>query len=198
VTLPWDQRLARALVRPLARTGLRPNHVTTLSLALALAGAGVLALGPGAAAPWGAALFVLGRFVDHADGELARLTGRASRFGYLYDYAAGAASSAALFLGLGVGLAPGRPAAWPLLLGAAAGLLAVLGMMLGLAADGRGDGSAGGYPAWGGFELEDGIYLLLPIAWLGWLLPFLVLAAVGQALFCLGLAVKLRRPAPGA
>ncbi|MEK6529729.1 MAG: CDP-alcohol phosphatidyltransferase family protein, partial [candidate division NC10 bacterium] len=36
---PWDQRLARVLVRPLVGTPIRPNHITTLSLALAL-GAG--------------------------------------------------------------------------------------------------------------------------------------------------------------
>ncbi len=99
---PYDQRLARILVRPLARLAVSPNQVTTATLALALAGAGLIGLGP-PAQHWGAGLFVLARFLDHFDGELARLTGRDSRFGYYYDYVVGALSYAALFLAIGVG-----------------------------------------------------------------------------------------------
>ena len=33
---PYDQRIARVLVGPLARTPVSPNHLTALSLALAL------------------------------------------------------------------------------------------------------------------------------------------------------------------
>ena len=31
-----------------------------------------------------------------------------------------------------------------------------------------------GYPSFGGFELEDGIYLIAPITWFGYLMPFLI------------------------
>ena len=121
---PWDQRLARWLVRPFARTPLRPNHITTLSLALGVAAGLLFARGETRAAGWGAALFMLARFVDHADGELARLTGKTSRIGYYYDYVAGALSSVALFAGIGVGYA-GRPlGGWALALGLAASVAA--------------------------------------------------------------------------
>jgi len=56
----WDQRLAAILVRPLIGTGVTPNHVTTLSLAVALIGAGLIATGDPVAANWGAGLFMAG------------------------------------------------------------------------------------------------------------------------------------------
>ena len=72
---------------------LRWAFAGTLSLALGVAAGGLFACGEARAAGWGAALFMLARFVDHADGELARLTGRTSRIGYCYDYVAGALST---------------------------------------------------------------------------------------------------------
>lgn len=45
------------------------------------------------------------------------------------------------------------------------------------------DGKAVGYPGALGFELEDGIYLLAPITWLGWLQPFFVAAGRGAAAY---------------
>ena len=71
---PYDQRIARLLVRPLAATPITPNQITALTLALALGGAWLLAQGDARGADWGAGLFVLARFLDHFDGELARLT----------------------------------------------------------------------------------------------------------------------------
>ena len=177
---PYDQRIARVLVRPLARTPLSPNHLTALSLALALAGAGLLAEGDPVAANWGAALFVLARFLDHFDGELARLTGKTSRFGYYFDYVSGGLSYAALFAGIGVGLADGALGGWAYLLGAAGAASALISLFVNLALDkeaGLADGDAVGYPGVAGFELEDGIYLIAPITWLGWLAPFFVLVS---------------------
>jgi len=191
---PWDQRLARLLVRSLAGTPVRPNHITTLSLALAL-GAGVLyARGEAVAANWAAVLFVLARFLDHADGELARLTGKTSRFGHYYDFAVGALSSAALFIGIGVGLRRGIVGEWSLAAGIAAGSCALIAMGLGLGVEARQSPNGGGYyPAFGGFELEDGIYLVAPLTWVGALLPFFVLAGLGQVVFCLWMGLRFAR-----
>lgn len=193
---PWDQRLARWLVRPFARTPLRPNHITTLSLALGVAAGLLFARGETRAAGWGAALFMLARFVDHADGELARLTGKTSRIGYYYDYVAGALSSVALFAGIGVGYA-GRPlGGWALALGLAASVAALAAMGFGLAADARRGSGDGPYPQWGPFELEDGIYLIGPITWLGGLAGFFVLGALGQVIFSAMRLGQLRRARP--
>jgi archaetidylinositol phosphate synthase len=186
---PWDHRLARWLVRPFARTPLRPNHITTLSLALGVAAGLLFARGETRAAGWGAAFFMLARFVDHADGELARLTGKTSRIGYYYDYLAGALSSVALFAGIGVGYA-GRPlGGWALALGLAASVAALAAMGFGLAVDARRGSGDGPYPQWGPVELEDGIYLIGPITWLGGLAAFFMLGALGQIVFS---ALRLR------
>ncbi len=185
---PYDQRIARILVRPLAGTPIAPNHITAISLLLALAAAALFALGDPAAANWGAGLFVLARFLDHFDGELARLTGRTSRLGYYFDYVTGGASYAALFAGIGVGLSGGALGGWALLLGAAGAASALIGLFLNLGLDRQlqlAGGEAVGYPGFAGFELEDGIYLIAPVTWLGWLEPFLVAAGIGAVIYCL-------------
>lgn len=153
---PWDQRIARVLVRPLARTPVTPNHVTTVTLILALAGAALFALGDPTAGYWGAGLFVLARFLDHFDGELARLKGTSSRFGYYYDYVTGAVSYAALFMGLGIGHAAGPIGIWAIVLGSAGTISALLSMVLNLGIDQElqnettDEGDAVGYPGFAG------------------------------------------------
>ena len=193
---PYDQRIARLMVRPLAHTPVTPNHLTALTLLLALAAACLFAQGGAAAASWGAGLFVLARFLDHFDGELARLTDRKSRFGYYFDYVAGAISYSALFAGMGIGLSGGGLGGWALALGAAGFASAILSMFLNLDIDtarGLAEGDTVGYPGAAGFELEDGIYLIAPITWLGWLEPFFVLCGIGAAVYCLWTAWTLLR-----
>ena len=195
---PYDQRMARVLVRPLAKTGITPNQITAISLLLALAGAWLLAQGEAAQANWGVGLFVLARFLDHFDGELARLTGKSSRFGYYFDYVVGGLSYAALFAGIGIGLADGPLGVWALPLGALGAASALISLFLNLDLDRQFDLSGGesvGYPGLAGFELEDGIYLIAPITWLGWLTPFFAAAGIGAGLYCLwtlGRMVKAR------
>jgi len=48
---------------------------------------------------------------------------------------------------------------------------------------GRRDRGALGYPAFAGFELEDGIYLIGPVTWLGGLLPCFIISSVGPLVF---------------
>ena len=192
IETPWDQRLARLLVKPLAGVpGLSPNHITTASLLLALLAGLLFARGEAGAARWGALLFALARFVDHADGELARLTGQSSRLGYYYDFVVGGLSTAALFLGLGVGLGTGSVRDWPVVLGVVAAGCALIGTGLGIAVEAARRPPDALYPSWGGFELEDGIYLIVPLTWLGWLQPFFVLSSIGQVVFCLVMLRKL-------
>ncbi len=185
---PYDQRIARVLVRPLARLGVTPNQVTAVSLVLALGAGGLFAVGDAPAIHWAAGLFVLARFLDHFDGELARLTGKTTRFGYYFDYAVGGLAHAALFAGIGWGLAGGPLGGWALALGLAGCASALLAMGLNLDLDrqlGLGEGEAVGYPGWAGFELEDGIYLLAPVTWLGWLEPFFIAAGIGAGVYLL-------------
>ncbi|MDP6603519.1 MAG: CDP-alcohol phosphatidyltransferase family protein [Rhodospirillales bacterium] len=204
--VPWDQRIARAIVPLIARTPVTPNHLTATGLVLAFVAAGLFASGHGILANWAAGVFVFSRFLDHFDGELARLKGVASRFGYYFDYLTGALSYAALFLGIGLGLSKGDLGSWATALGAAAMAAALITMGLDMHIDRfnaklngpktAGERDAASYPGYGGFEIEDGIYLLAPITWLGFLTPFYVLACVGASIFCawtLAVLVRLRR-----
>ncbi len=184
---PWDQKVARVMVRPLVRTPITPNQVTTVTLLLALLGAVLFAAGDLQAYNWGAGLFVFARFLDHFDGELARQKGTTSRFGYHFDYFTGASSYAAFFLCMGLGLSHGPLGGWATILGLAASACAVIALFLNLGRDRLLDSADAsdtvGYPAYAGFELEDGIYLLAPITWLGFLLPFFVAASIGAVIY---------------
>ncbi len=197
---PYDQRIARVLVRPLQHTFVRPNHITAFTLVLALAGGVLFTFNEAALAYWGAGIFVLSRFMDHFDGELARLQGTASKFGYYFDYAVGGISFAALFIGLGIGHYQTGLGAWALVLGGAGAASALISLFSNLGIDHELDnvesGEAIGYPGFAGFELEDGIYLLAPVTWLGYITPFFIAAGIGASIYCvwtIGSWLTLRR-----
>jgi archaetidylinositol phosphate synthase len=190
----WDQKLASYLVRPLVGTPVTPNHVTTVSLLMSLAGAALLASGDTVLENWGAGLFLTGRFLDHFDGELARQSGQTSRFGYVYDYVAGCLSYSSLFLALGIGMRDGLIGHWSIVLGVMAAPIILTTTLLALRISDDSDGDTEDYPIFAGFELEDGIYLIGPIVWLGWIEPFFLLGSVGVLLFgCWTLLRFLRR-----
>jgi CDP-diacylglycerol--glycerol-3-phosphate 3-phosphatidyltransferase len=91
--------IAGPVARALARTGITPNGVTALGflgnvLAAWLAGTGL----------WLAAGLVMlaGSGLDLLDGALARATGRATRFGAIFDAVLDRYSEAAVLLGLAV------------------------------------------------------------------------------------------------
>ena len=46
---------------------------------------------------------VLSNFLDHTDGELARIGGKSSRIGHIYDLARDAAVTVMLFVAIGIG-----------------------------------------------------------------------------------------------
>ena len=193
--VPWDQRIARVLVRPLVATAIRPNHITLMTLLMALFGAGLIARGPEYAG-WGAGIFVLSRFLDHFDGELARIQGTSSKLGYYLDYAVGGIGYAALFACMGIGFYDSL-GIWSLVLGGAGSGSALISLFSNLEIDRKTKdtdaGEAVGYPGFAGFELEDGIYLIAPVTWLGYLGPFFVAAGIGASIYCLWTIVQAIR-----
>src|SRR5229473_8166588 len=84
---PWDARLARRLVTPLKDSRATPNHLTTVRLAVGLSAAAAFLPGTYGWTNIGALLLVLSNFLDHTDGELARISGKSSRVGHIYDLA---------------------------------------------------------------------------------------------------------------
>ena len=128
---------------------------------------------------------MLSFWLDHADGELARMTGRTSSFGHYYDLAAGGAVLVALFVGIGIGLRDGTLGALAIGLGAGAGLATAVIFALRMELERRAGKAATRQPNLLGFEVEDVMYLVGPITWLGLLQPFLILAGIGAPLFAL-------------
>ena len=189
----WDSRLARLVALPLCDTWVHPNHVTTAGLALGLGAAACYATGSSAAANFGAALYVGSVILDHVDGELARLSGKCSAIGQAYDRAVDLTVRLALFACMGIGLRHGGLGNLAVGLGLAAGIAFVVIFVLRGAMAKRRGWDALAQPRFAGFELEDILYVIAPVTWLGWLAPFVVAAGIGAPLFSLWVVRNYRR-----
>jgi archaetidylinositol phosphate synthase len=198
VQRPWDARFARWLITPLKHTRVSPNHLTTLRLCVGLAAAACFLPG---SYPWSnlaALLLVLSNFLDHTDGELARMTGKTSRFGHVYDLACDALVTILLFVAIGIGLGarPGMVFALPAaLIGGIAGCAVALIFFLRMRIEQLAGKSATRQASLGGFETEDVLYLM-PLATLcNVLLPLLLAAAVCAPLYAVWVVFQYRRAA---
>lgn len=181
--VPWDQKLARILAKPLVRTPVHPNHITTLGLLIGLAAAWLFSLGDRDAANWAAALFVLAAFLDHVDGELARLAGKTSRFGHYYDHVVSGITYTAGFIGIGIGMSGGVLGWWAIPLGIVAGISITLILSVRLGMEIKHGKESIRQRNFAGFQAEDVLYVVGPVTWLGGMMPFLVAAGVGAPLF---------------
>jgi phosphatidylglycerophosphate synthase len=176
---PWDQRLAAILVRPLARTPITPNAMTTVGLGFGMIAAWLFATNR---PYWGGFFFVLAVFWDHTDGELARRTGKTSRFGHHFDRIVAFLNYTLGIAGIGVGMA-GHGVDWALPGGLLAGV-AIAGIFaLRTIGEKRVGKEFTDQPTLLGFEIEDIMYLVGPLAWLGWLEQFLTAAVIGAPLY---------------
>ena len=195
VQRPWDARLARRLVAPLIGTWVRPNHLTTFRLLVGLAAAAAFLPGSYGWSNIAALLLVLSNFLDHADGELARMSGKTSRIGHIYDLTSDAAVTILVFIAIGVGAVKpgidlsGPPPALGLLAGSAIALIFYLRMrieeLLGK--------SATRQASLRGFETEDVLYLF-PLATLSnALVPMLLAAAIGAPLYAMWVVFEYQR-----
>jgi phosphatidylglycerophosphate synthase len=180
---PWDVRLARVLVRPLRHTPLTPNALTTLGLLASLTAAALIASGDPRRAALGGGLFMLAVLVDHMDGEFARLTGMTSRFGHYYDHVAAGLGYVSLFVGLGIGLQRGWLGWWAPVAGAIAAVSIAVVFLIRVFLEETAGREMVAQGNWNGFEPEDALYVVGPVAWLGLLAPFLLAAAAGAPLF---------------
>jgi phosphatidylglycerophosphate synthase len=191
--LPYDQRLAEPIIRALARTPVTPNMVTSFGLLCGVAAALLYASGDPLLVDIAAAVFMIAVFNDHLDGGLARATGRTSRFGHYYDHIAVGVSYIGMFIGAGIGLRQGWLGAWAPLLGVAAGISVTAIFMARIAVEVRAGKDYVRQKNYGGFEVEDILYVVGPVTWLGLMAPFLVAAAVGAPLFLLWVIWRSRR-----
>ncbi len=96
------RRCSRWITRFLVHTDLTPNHVSLVSLAIGLGAIWCFWSATPASAFAGILLYALACIVDHADGELARLTLQESRFGANLDWTIDTLIHAGLVLGIGL------------------------------------------------------------------------------------------------
>src|SRR5690242_3968540 len=96
------RRCSRWITRVLVHTPLAPNHVSVASLLIGLAAVWCFWRATPASAVAGVVLYALACIVDHADGELARLTFQESAFGAALDWTIDTVVHAGLVLGIGL------------------------------------------------------------------------------------------------
>jgi phosphatidylglycerophosphate synthase len=198
--LPWDARLARRLVAPLVTTWVSPNHLTTLRLIVGLAAAGALIPGSYAWSNIAALLLVVSNFLDHTDGELARMSGKTSRIGHLYDLASDAVVTILLFIAIGVGVAAKPTINMPVpsvALGFIAGTAIALIFFLRMRIEEMHGKTATRQSSLGGFETEDVLYLFPLVTLSNALAPMLLVAAISAPLYAIWVMVDYRRTRRG-
>jgi phosphatidylglycerophosphate synthase len=189
---PWDARLARHLVAPLKDSWVTPNHLTSVRLLIGIAAAAAFIPGTYAWSNVASLLLVLSNFADHTDGELARLSGKSSRLGHIYDLASDAVVTILLFIGIGIGVGAKHSAALPyppIVLGAAAGGAIALIFFLRMRIEQRAGKAATQQAALGGFETEDVLYLLPLVTVCNAVVPFLVVASICAPLFAVWVVI---------
>jgi archaetidylinositol phosphate synthase len=200
---PWDARLARRLVTPLKDSRVTPNHLTTVRLGVGLAAAAAFVPGTYGWSNLAALLLVLSNFLDHTDGELARMTGKSSRIGHIYDLASDAAVTILLFIAIDVGVDAFPESELPIpavALGLIAGCAIALVFFLRMRIEDMAGKAAIQQAALGGFEVEDVLYLLPLVTLSDAVTPFLIAAALCAPLFAVWVSIDYRRvlrsPAP--
>jgi archaetidylinositol phosphate synthase len=189
----WTHLLARLMVRPLLGTWVRPNHLTALRLATGVAACLLFALGTRRGMGWGGALWLFSAFLDRADGELARIGNMMSARGHRYDYYSDTAVNAAFFVAIGVGLRHSWLGSWSIPLGLISGTSIFLCCVFVEWLELRSPTGSRAYSGKWGFDPDDALYLMGPLAWLGWLAPILVGASVGATAMMVITAIRLLR-----
>ncbi len=182
----WTHKIARVCILPLVNTPVTPNHLTVLRLITGLAACGLLAIGSYEGNLWGGVLWLISAFLDRADGELARVSGKTSEWGHKFDYFCDVTVTALFFLGIGIGLRESSLGLWTIVMGisASAGVVAaeILAEIIDQAQKDTGEKA---YAGFAGFDFDDVLYLFAPVVWFNLHFLFLVGASVGAPIFAL-------------
>lgn len=190
----WTHKIARYCILPLVNSPITPNHLTTVRLVTGIAACAAFAIGERIWDIWGGWLWLLSAFLDRADGELARVSGKTSPGGHKYDCISDIAVTALFFLSTGIGLRHSWLGGWAIVAGTAGMLGVILAEILAEKIDRlKRDTGEKAYPGFAGFDFDDVLYLFAPVVWLEWQLPFVLGAALGAPVFAALTWYKLRR-----
>ena len=184
-TIAYDQRIARAVVRGIAWLPVSPNVLTAAGMGVGILAGVLFAQGTRMETVIGSLLFMVAVWMDHVDGEFARATKRTSRFGHYFDHVAAMTSYAAMFVGAGIGLRDTWLGEWAVPCGISAGVSVVLIFSIRLWQETTFGKETTVQTVRGGFEIEDTLYAVGPIAWLGLLPPFIAAAGIGTPAYLL-------------
>lgn len=181
-----ERRLSLAVTRRLAATGVTPNAMTVVSVAIGLAGAPFFLSAAPVLQVLGALLFLAHSVLDGCDGELARLKFQESRAGAILDFWGDNFVHVAVFACMAVGWSLDTGRAWPLVLGGVTIASAVATATL-AASRFIGGGAVAAVSAAGrlaeALSHRDFIYLILLLSVFGQAHWFLAVAAVGTPAF---------------
>lgn len=193
----WTHLLARRAIRPLLGTGVTPSHLTTLRL---LTGVGACALiatgtagGMGPGTWWGGWLWLASAFLDRADGELARVGNMMSAAGHRYDYYVDNLVNALFFVAAGFAVRDGWLGQWAVPLGLLGGATMMICGWWSELLEARSPAGTKAYTGVAGFDPDDALYLVAPLAWLGWLTPVVVGTALAVPVITAITGLRLRR-----
>lgn len=193
----WTHRLALIFVRPLANTPITPNHLTFVRLISGLVACYCFATGERELVIMGGWIWVLSAFLDRADGELARVSGKTSPWGHKFDMFCDSAVTSLFFVAGGIGLRHTELGDWAIVMGIAGGLGVLAAEYFAEQIDKRTDDPADrAYPGFAGFDFDDVLYLFAAVAWLDWFMPFVVGASIGAPAFALLTLYKWRKLPP--
>lgn len=177
----WAHRIVRPIVRRLVNTAVTPNQLTALRLLTAMASFLLLASGDPQWSNVGAAIFLVSFFLDRADGDLARQSGKSSAWGHRFDLCSDYSANILVFVGMGFGLQSSPLGIAAVALGALAG--SAIGLIFWLVRCVERTEGAAVFPAAGGFDPDDAM-VAIPIAiWLDGEMYILVSAAIGAPAF---------------
>ncbi len=189
----WTHLLARRAIRPLLGTGVTPNHLTTGRLLTGVAACAAIATGSAAGLGWGGALWLVSAFLDRADGELARVGQMISASGHRYDYYVDNGVNALFFVAAGFAVRDGWLGPWAIPLGLLGGVAILVCGWWSEMLEARSPGGTRAYSGAAGFDPDDALYLLGPLAWLGWLSPVVVGTAIAATGIMAVTGMRLRR-----
>lgn len=187
----WTHKIARVCILPLVNSPITPNHLTAIRLITGVTACGLFAIGTTEWNLYGGCLWILSAFMDRADGELARVSGKTSPWGHKFDYFSDVFITALFFFGIGIGLRDStllniNLGLWTIVMGvtASAGVIAaeILAEIIDQSQKDTGDKA---YAGFAGFDFDDVLYLFAPVVWLNLHLPFLIGASVGAPIFAL-------------
>jgi archaetidylinositol phosphate synthase len=136
---------------------------------------------------------LISAFLDRADGELARLGNMMSPAGHRYDYYADTAVNSLFFLSSGIGLYQSWLGGWSIVLGLISAAAMLLCSVLSEWLEAASPPGTRAYSGRWGFDPDDALYLMGPLAWLGWLAPILIGASIGATAMMIISAVRLAR-----